>query len=214
MPKKEQLKPRKIPAQERSRSTVMAIYQAATQVFSKEGYEGTTTDLIAERAGVSVGTLYQYFPSKDAILIGLFEQHIHETKIIAESFLEEVRRRGCLSPDMTPRIIRMMLDHNLHDHGQHMLFIGKIGWPEDIVRQQMELGRFLKKIIEEIFKTSADVHVEDPKAAAHIVWSSARLVIHDYLLYWTDDISHEALITGLASMLNRYIFLDSKQANL
>lgn len=214
MPKKAQLKPRKIPAQERSRSTVMAIYQAATQVFSKEGYEGTTTDLIAERAGVSVGTLYQYFPSKDAILIGLFEKHILETKIIAESFLEEVRQRGCISPDMTPRIIHMILDHNLHDHGQHMLFIGNIGWPEDIVRQQMELGRFLKKIIAEVFKTSANVHVDDPKTAAHIVWSSIRLVIHDYLLYWTDDISYEALITGLAGMLNRYIFLDSKQVNL
>ena len=47
----------------------MAIYQAATQIFSKEGYDGTTTDLIAERAGVSIGTLYQYFSSKDAILL-------------------------------------------------------------------------------------------------------------------------------------------------
>jgi AcrR family transcriptional regulator len=213
MPKKAQLKPRKIPAQERSRSTVMAIYQAATQIFSKEGYEGTTTDLIAERAGVSIGTLYQYFPSKDAILLGLFEQHIHESKVVAENFLDEVRRRGCIAPDMTPRIIRMILEYNLHDHAQHMRLIGNVGWPEDIVRLQMDLSRFLRKMIEEIFETSTDVHLKDPKTAAHIVWSSARLIIHDYLLYWTEDISSEALITELANMLNQYIFSKSKQEN-
>ena len=213
MSKKTQFKPRKIPAQERSRITVKTIYQAAAQVFSKKGYEGTTTDLIAERAGVSIGTLYQYFPSKDAILLGLFEQHLNETKVAAENFLDEVRRRGCIAPDMTPRIISMLLEHNLNDRAQHVHFIRNVGWPEDIVRQQIELRRFLKKIIEETFEASTNVRVNDPKTAAHIVLSSANLIIHDYLLNGTDDISSEALINELANMLNRYIFSDSKQDN-
>ena len=213
MPKKAQLKPRKIPVQERSRITVEAIYQAATQVFSKEGYEGTTTDLIAERAGISVGTLYQYFPGKDAILSGLFEQHIHGIRIAAENILDEVRQRGCIAPEMTQGIIRMLLEYNLHDHAQHMHFIGNVGWPEDLVRQQMELSRFLKKTIGEALEASIDVRVKDPKTAAHIVWSSALLIIHDYILNWTDDISSEALITELSNMLNRYVFLESKEEN-
>src|SRR5262245_60052966 len=68
--------PRKEPQQQRSRATVDAIVIAAAEIFERSGYEETTTDAIAERAGVSVGTLYQYFPTKDALLRKLVEGHI------------------------------------------------------------------------------------------------------------------------------------------
>ena len=67
----EAVAPRKRPLQERSRSTVDVVLEAAAQVLERDGYTATTTDLIAERAGVSIGTLYQYFPNKDAILLAL-----------------------------------------------------------------------------------------------------------------------------------------------
>jgi len=53
------------PSQARSRGTVAAILEATSQVLRREGLEGCTTTKIAERAGVSVGTLYQYFPNKN-----------------------------------------------------------------------------------------------------------------------------------------------------
>ena len=62
------LKPRKIPVQERSMRTWRFILEAAAQVFAEHGYEGTSTNLIAERAGFSVGTIYEYFPNKDVLL--------------------------------------------------------------------------------------------------------------------------------------------------
>jgi len=54
---------------------VDAILQAAIDLFAGEGHARTTTNRIAERAGVSIGSLYQYFPHKDAILAALFERH-------------------------------------------------------------------------------------------------------------------------------------------
>ena len=50
--------------------------KAAAQVFARRGYAGATTNHIAERAGVSIGSLYEYFPSKDALLVALMEAHI------------------------------------------------------------------------------------------------------------------------------------------
>ena len=91
-----QLTPRKIPSQERSRETVAAIYQAAAQVFSRNGYADTTTDQIAERAGVSIGTLYQYFPSKEAISLGLWEKHLKEIKDAAQKIFLDIRQRGSI----------------------------------------------------------------------------------------------------------------------
>jgi phosphoribosyl-ATP pyrophosphohydrolase len=142
----------------------------------------------------------------------LFERHIQETMDQAQHILEEIRERGCIAPDMTPKIIRMALEHNIHDHAQHMLFVANVGWPEEIVRKQMELSRAVKKIMEEAFEASPDVRVKGPKTAAHIIWSSVRLIIHDYFLYWADDIAYEELITELADMLNRYIFSDNGQS--
>jgi AcrR family transcriptional regulator len=65
--KKAPLKPRKIPIQSRSAATVAAILEAAARILEASGFEGYTTNAVAERAGVSVGSLYQYFPNKDVI---------------------------------------------------------------------------------------------------------------------------------------------------
>lgn len=70
-------RPRKSPRQQRSRATVDTLLEAAAQVFSREGVSATT-NRIAERAGVSIGTLYQYFPNKIAMLRALAERHLIE----------------------------------------------------------------------------------------------------------------------------------------
>ncbi len=70
------LAPRKVPRQERSRLTVDRILVAAAQVFHEAGYTSATTNDIALEAGISVGSLYQYFPNKDAILVALTRRHI------------------------------------------------------------------------------------------------------------------------------------------
>lgn len=76
------LQPRKSPRQTRSAVTVEAIHTAAIQVLLAEGLARLTTTRVAERAGVSVGTMYQYFPNKQALLYAVLERHI-ETIIAA-----------------------------------------------------------------------------------------------------------------------------------
>lgn len=61
-------RPRKQPSQARARHTVDAIVEAAARILEEQGHGGFNTNAVAERAGVSIGTLYQYFPDKDALL--------------------------------------------------------------------------------------------------------------------------------------------------
>ena len=78
--------PRKQPLQRRSQETVDAILSATAQVLVKRGYEGANTNRIAEAAGVSVGSLYQYFPSKEALVTALIERHSESIwRLIVES---------------------------------------------------------------------------------------------------------------------------------
>jgi AcrR family transcriptional regulator len=70
-PKPSALKPRKTATQTRATKTVEAIIEAAARILETAGLEGYTTNAVAERAGVSIGSLYQYFPNKDAITLAL-----------------------------------------------------------------------------------------------------------------------------------------------
>ncbi|WP_030170014.1 TetR/AcrR family transcriptional regulator [Spirillospora albida] len=73
--------PRRIPRQERSRQTVERILDAATRVLGERGYDGASTNRIASAAGISNGSLYQYFPNKDAIVVAVldrFADHLAE----------------------------------------------------------------------------------------------------------------------------------------
>ncbi len=72
------LTPRKSPLQQRSSATVEAILEATIQVLLREGKERLTTTRVADRAGVSVGTLYQYFPNKSSLLQATLRRHMDE----------------------------------------------------------------------------------------------------------------------------------------
>ena len=78
MTRKPLTKPRKTASQERSRATVDALVEATARILVKEGFDTASTNHIAEVAGVSVGSLYQYFPTKEALVAAVVERHQEE----------------------------------------------------------------------------------------------------------------------------------------
>jgi len=72
--RRKRLDPRKPPTQSRATETVNAVLEAAAHILERHGFERYTTNAIAERAGVSIGSLYQYFPGKDAVTVALIER--------------------------------------------------------------------------------------------------------------------------------------------
>jgi AcrR family transcriptional regulator len=72
--------PLKEPKQERSRATVEALMEATGRVLMQDGYERATTNRIAEVAGVNIASLYQYFPSKEALVAALIDRQLGETR--------------------------------------------------------------------------------------------------------------------------------------
>lgn len=90
------LKPRKTPSQSRSRVTVDAIFEATIQVLLKQGMAGLTTTSVAERAGVSVGTMYQYFPNKQALVYALNERFLTRlAEKVEDTCTRMAGRRAC-----------------------------------------------------------------------------------------------------------------------
>src|SRR5215475_9576309 len=85
-----------MPVQTRSTATVDAILQATIQVLVAAGKERLTTTLVARRAGVSVGTLYQYFPNKSALLQGCLRRHMGQVYEAIQSACERYRSTGLM----------------------------------------------------------------------------------------------------------------------
>src|SRR5471032_3341611 len=90
MPQAQQtaFEPRKTPVQARSTVTVEAIAEATIQVLLSHGIDRLTTTRVAERAGVSVGTLYQYYPNKQALLFAVLEAHLERIATVLKQACE------------------------------------------------------------------------------------------------------------------------------
>lgn len=83
-------KPRKHASQARSRATVKALVDATARILVKEGFDNASTNHIAEVAGVSVGSLYQYFPNKEALIVAVAKRHNDDLMQVARDALANV----------------------------------------------------------------------------------------------------------------------------
>lgn len=107
------LKPRKSPVQARSAITVEALHLAAIQVLIQEGLSRCTTTRVAERAGMSVGSLYQYYPNRDALLAAVLERHLEGIAAAVEDACRD--HRGEQLPQMASAFVGAFLSAKLHD---------------------------------------------------------------------------------------------------
>ncbi|HQR04506.1 MAG: TetR/AcrR family transcriptional regulator [Proteobacteria bacterium] len=108
---------RKVPRQQRSRMLVDSILEAARQLLSERGADGVTARAVALRTGVSIGSLYQYFPNRDAILARLMDEEIERVSNEAQIFFTSVRERPLTEffPLVMARIVEVE---------KHMLSLG------------------------------------------------------------------------------------------
>ena len=100
--------PRKTPTQARSAVTVEAISEATIQVLLSHGAERLTTTRVAERAGVSVGTLYQYYPNKQSLLFAVLEHHMNNVAARVEAVCDS----ACHKPlaEMIREVVEVFVD--------------------------------------------------------------------------------------------------------
>lgn len=208
MPGKELLEPRKMPSQERARKTVAAIYEAAAHIFADTGYAEATTEQIAEKAGVAISTLYNYFSGKEAILYGLWERHWNQISTITQQVEQEIRRTGFIDRSIVPVLMRLILDLVSVKNVQNRLFISPIGLPDAILHKRRELGLYIESAMEAVFRDFPGVRIRNPQIGVHIMWATVQAVIHDYILMAPDEIKADDLIAELSDMLTRYIFDD------
>ena len=107
------LRPRKTPRQVRAELTRERILTAAAHVFTEHGYAAGTTNRIAERARISIGSLYQYFPNKDAILVELLTKHLDDG--IAATRAHLAAQQPATVEEALRGLVRTAIENHLDD---------------------------------------------------------------------------------------------------
>jgi AcrR family transcriptional regulator len=115
---------RRAPRQERSKQTVAVVLEAVQRVLKRHGVDGITTNRIAEAAGVSIGSVYQYFPDKRSIFTALHNRHVEEVGQVIEKTLAE--HAASPLPELTRALVEGLLEVHAKDPELHRIISAEI----------------------------------------------------------------------------------------
>jgi AcrR family transcriptional regulator len=160
------LEPRKSPAQARSAATVEAILEATIQVLLDVGKERLTTTRVAMRAGVSVGTLYQYFPNKSALLQAALRHHLEEVTEAVEQACRE--QRGKTLPQMASALINSFLEAKMRD-AKASVALYSVSSDVDGAKIVRQTGVRSNKAIVGMLETAREPLMKDPQLVASML---------------------------------------------
>jgi AcrR family transcriptional regulator len=166
---------RKQPQQARSRITVEALLEATAQVLTAVGYDELTTARIAERAGVSIGTLYQYVPGKDALVAALVRDHLErEAAALTQAFGEA---HTLPLADAVERLVRAYVGVSATDPARTAALIAAsphVGWDEGIGAVAAQAVEAVQALLEARPEQTA---ARDARTAAFVVATSVHALV-------------------------------------
>lgn len=196
--------PRRRPLQERSKATVDAILQAAAYIMVRDGYARLTTNRIAERAGVNIASLYQFFPNKEAIVVELERRHGERTDAAMMATLARPREPDL---DSTLRVlIEAYLAAQAIDPALQRVFAEEV--PRLRGRRPPTAG---ERCGADVATFLAACGVQSPRLglAGWMVATICRAVVHHGALERPGDVRDGALVDELVRVLARYLRPDS-----
>ena len=199
-------KPRKVASQPRSRATVDALVEATARILVKEGFDQASTNHIAEVAGVSIGSLYQYFPSKEALVVAVVERHQQEIMQTVRSELA-----GVLDQPVEKAVRKLVavavkahrVDPKLHRVlAEQIPRVGKLEKLETFSRENYTLFRtYLERHRDEL-------RIDDLELASFVCVTSIEALTHNAVLHYPkvfSDETMEALIDEGARLVTGYL---------
>jgi AcrR family transcriptional regulator len=195
--------PRKRPRQARSRDTVETILAATTRVLIRDGFDGLTTNAVATTAGVSIGSLYQYFPNKEALVAALIEHHVEE---INSAILAELSRVALLPIAQAARaVIELTIRAHAIEPELHRVLTEQVPRIGRLAKLR-QLDEICHRMVAGMLATrKAELAVTDVELAAFVLVSTIEAIVHRAALLYPDRLRDPRLVDEATLMVTRYL---------
>ncbi|MCL1090835.1 TetR/AcrR family transcriptional regulator [Shewanella profunda] len=194
-------KSRKMPSQERSRLTVDAIIQASTYILTEVGWKGFTTNAIAERAGVNISSLYQFFPNKEAIVAELQKRHAAEMSDELHKILQLVSLQGSLKQVLT-LLVHMIVEKHKVAPAVHKAVLEEV--PLTLKTSCSDADSQLRILFLEALKPFMQ-NVPNPELAIHIITVTAQALINNIIVERPKLLQGTEIVTELVALYEYYL---------
>jgi len=198
-----ELAPRKTPRQSRSANTVHVILDATARILVERGYAATSTNAVAERAGVSVGSLYQYFSNKDALIAALHTRHIEQMHDVMEAALARamiVSLDDGLAGLIEGAVEAHRIDADLHGVLEQQLAGLGIVVPHDKFDQVLE-----DRVVKLLARHRDEITVTDLRLAAFMLVHSAHSLIHTVVKQRPKGVSLKVATAEIVRVVRGYL---------
>jgi AcrR family transcriptional regulator len=204
LPKQPQtiLEPRKSPVQARSTASVEAILKATIQVLLKVGKDNLTTTRVAARAGVSVGTLYQYFPNKSALLRAALRRHLDEIGSVLQNVCRE--QKGSSLQKMGTALVTSFLDAKMKDP-KASVALYSVSSDVDGARISREMNLRANRAIVAMLATAKDELTRDPELVSSMLQAAMAGVSRRLLESASPELDFERLRDELVFLVCAYL---------
>jgi AcrR family transcriptional regulator len=193
MARKPPTKPRKRASQERSRATVDALIEATARILVRQGFDKASTNRIAKVAGVSVGSLYQYYPGKEALVVAVIERHNREIMQVVRGALAEVAAQPI--EQAVRRLIAAAIDAHRVDPKLHRVLaeqLPRTGRLENVETFNREAHALFKAYLE---SHRDELRIVDVGLAAFVCVTSIEALTHTAVLHRSEMLGDEAVGT-------------------
>jgi AcrR family transcriptional regulator len=196
------LEPRKSPVQARSTASVDAILEATVQVLLSVGKERLTTTRVALRAGVSVGTLYQYFPNKSALLKAVLRRHLNQVMEATERVCRE--QAGRTLQEMATALINAFLEAKMRD-AKTSVALYSVSSDVDGAKIQQQMGLRSNRAIVAMLESAREPLIKDPQLVASMVQGAMAGVSRRLLESGAPEKQFESLRQELIFLVSAYL---------
>ena len=191
---------RRAPTQARARATVDALLDAAAEVIEERGFDGATTERIVARAGVSVGSMYQYFPDKGALVAALVRRLAEDAHALQLRWVRLLEGGASLDDGLSAFVAWLVAAHAVRPRLRCLLFESGPLPAEHRARMHG-----MHTTTETALRRWLEGKVRQPTLTAHLLSASIPPLVHQFVLHPRPELPPEAAIAEIQTMARAYL---------